>query len=56
VAGLDADDDAAPYPLNKLVKEARKKRGEKGREECNAVEIPKMEEFVKMAEELLALF
>ena len=56
VAGLDADDDAAPYPLSKLVKEARKKRGEKGREECNAVEIPKMEEFVKMAEELLALF
>jgi len=51
LVGIKAREEDVPYPLDKLVKAARKKRGEL----CNPEGILKMEEFIKMAEDLLPL-
>jgi len=47
--GINAKEEDVTYPLDKLVKEARKKKGES----CDPIG---MKEFIKKAEELLLLF
>jgi len=51
LVGIKAREEDVPYPLDKLVKAARKKRGES----CDPEGVLKMEEFIKMAEDLLPL-